>query len=96
MNDGLDVATLPEGCVRDLDPASHEFRRVTFVSGGETSTGIKTDWSVLTEIVLPTGTALQDQSALDCPPSATSCRRADTSKVYTNLIVSLGCDIIKL
>jgi hypothetical protein len=56
-------ATLPEGCVRDLDPASREFRRVTFMSGGETSDGVKTDWSVLTEIVLPTGTALQDQSA---------------------------------
>ena len=34
-------AALPEGCVRDLDPAFREFRRVTFIPGGETSSGWK-------------------------------------------------------
>lgn len=54
-------ATLPEGCVRDLDPAFREFRRVTFIPGGETSSGLKTEWSVLTEIIRPTGTQLKDE-----------------------------------
>ena len=54
-------AALPDGCVRDLDPAFHEFRRVTFFPGGVTSGGIQTDWSILTEIVRPQGTVPSDE-----------------------------------
>jgi FtsP/CotA-like multicopper oxidase with cupredoxin domain len=46
-------AHLPEGCVRDLEPAKREHRRVTFFDSGETSDGRKTDWSIATEIVHP-------------------------------------------
>jgi FtsP/CotA-like multicopper oxidase with cupredoxin domain len=52
---------LPEGCVRDLDPAFREFRRVTFIPGGETSSGLQTEWSILTEIIRPTGSQLKDE-----------------------------------
>ncbi|MER8790164.1 multicopper oxidase domain-containing protein [Mesorhizobium sp. M0983] len=56
-------AELPDGCVRDLDPTFHEYRRVTFIPGGETSTGMKTDWSILTQIVRPkVGPKLQDEA----------------------------------
>jgi FtsP/CotA-like multicopper oxidase with cupredoxin domain len=49
----------PEGCVRDLGKGEH--RRVTFVEGGETSGGVKTDWSIGTEIVRPpTGIVPED------------------------------------
>jgi FtsP/CotA-like multicopper oxidase with cupredoxin domain len=53
---------LPEGCVRDLDPALHEFRRVTF--SGKTKTSdekIERDWSVKTEIIQPKEGPIQDE-----------------------------------
>jgi FtsP/CotA-like multicopper oxidase with cupredoxin domain len=43
------------GCVRDLNPTFHEYRRITFRDDGETSSGLITDWSIKTEIVRPTG-----------------------------------------
>ncbi|MER8533353.1 multicopper oxidase domain-containing protein [Mesorhizobium sp. M1005] len=56
-------AELPDGCVRDLDPAFHEYRRVTFISPGETSTGMQTDWAILTQVVRPKfGAKLQDEA----------------------------------
>jgi FtsP/CotA-like multicopper oxidase with cupredoxin domain len=56
---------LPEGCVRDLDPAFHEYRRVTFIPGGQTSDGMQTDWSIMTEIVRPPrGPDLKDEGDL--------------------------------
>jgi FtsP/CotA-like multicopper oxidase with cupredoxin domain len=54
-------ATLPEGCVRDLDATFNEYRRVTFVPGGQTSDGKQTDWSIQTEIVRPQGPGLKDE-----------------------------------
>jgi len=44
-------ATLPKGCVRDLDPTKGEHRRVTFSQ--EMPEGLDADWSVKTEIVHP-------------------------------------------
>jgi FtsP/CotA-like multicopper oxidase with cupredoxin domain len=46
-------ATLPDGCVRDLDPSFNEYRRVTFIDGGQTSEGIRTNWSVMAELIRP-------------------------------------------
>ncbi len=43
----------PEGCVRDLESAQTEYRRVTFNKGGKTSKGKITDWSITTQIVHP-------------------------------------------
>lgn len=57
---GAEKAVLPEGCVRDLDPTYHEYRRVTFIPGGLTSDNRTTDWSVYTEIVRPTGPEPKD------------------------------------
>jgi FtsP/CotA-like multicopper oxidase with cupredoxin domain len=58
----IEKAILPEGCVRDLDPTVHEYRRVTFIPEGRTSDGMQTDWSVLTEIVRPPeGSGLLDE-----------------------------------
>jgi len=48
---GKEEVQPPEGCVRDLGEGEH--RRVTFVEGGETSGGVKTDWSIATEIMHP-------------------------------------------
>jgi FtsP/CotA-like multicopper oxidase with cupredoxin domain len=47
-----EIEALPEGCVRDLDAASHEFRRVTFLPGDPMPTGEPT-WNILTEIPVP-------------------------------------------
>jgi FtsP/CotA-like multicopper oxidase with cupredoxin domain len=52
------LAAMPVGCVRDLDPSHREYRRVTFLDGGMTSQGEATEWSVLTEIVRPSGKEL--------------------------------------
>lgn len=52
--------TLPPGCVRDLDAASLEYRRVTFLDGDLTPTGERT-WQLQTEIVHPEGTDLRDE-----------------------------------
>jgi len=54
--------SLPPGCVRDLNRADREFRRVTFVGQSTTSDGRKFDWGVLTEIVRRDGTGPKDQS----------------------------------
>ncbi|MGH6826382.1 multicopper oxidase domain-containing protein [Methyloceanibacter sp.] len=43
----LQTPSPPKGCVRDLDPAKGEHRRVTFEKGTQT------DWAVTTEIVHP-------------------------------------------
>lgn len=51
----------PEGCVRDLDPAQHEFRRVIFLTGGQTTSGRQTEWSIKTEIVKPEMGPLKDE-----------------------------------
>jgi FtsP/CotA-like multicopper oxidase with cupredoxin domain len=56
-----ETAALPEGCVRDLDPAFQEYRRVTFNQGGHTSGQTPTDWSIITEIIRPQGTDLKDE-----------------------------------
>jgi FtsP/CotA-like multicopper oxidase with cupredoxin domain len=53
--------TLPEGCVRDLDATFNEYRRVTFIPGGQTSDGKQTDWSIQTEIVRPQGPGLKNE-----------------------------------
>jgi FtsP/CotA-like multicopper oxidase with cupredoxin domain len=42
-------APLPQGCVRDLSKG--EYRRVTFREGGVTSSGVNTDWNIITEIM---------------------------------------------
>jgi FtsP/CotA-like multicopper oxidase with cupredoxin domain len=42
----VENAVLPEGCVRDLNPELHEYRRVTF-------SGSEADWNVRTDIVRP-------------------------------------------
>jgi FtsP/CotA-like multicopper oxidase with cupredoxin domain len=42
----------PQGCIRDIDPAQHEHRRVTFNAEGSTPQGVET-WSITTEIVQP-------------------------------------------
>ena len=55
-------ATLPDGCVRDLDPAFHEYRRVTFKQTGADNNGVPTGWSMLTEIVRPQGKVLKDET----------------------------------
>jgi FtsP/CotA-like multicopper oxidase with cupredoxin domain len=54
--------SLPEGCVRDLDPAFNEYRRVTFLSVPTPTPG-GPNWTVKTEIVRPSaGSGLQDES----------------------------------
>lgn len=53
---------LPDGCVRDLDPAFHEYRRVSFFSGGKTSDGTPAGFNILTEIVRPTAGPPQDEA----------------------------------
>jgi len=55
------IAQMPVGCVRDLDPAHREYRRVTFIDGGVTSAGVPTEWSILTEIIRPSGNVLMDE-----------------------------------
>lgn len=42
----VEKISLPEGCVRDLNPQLHEYRRITF-------TGADPNWSVRTEIIIP-------------------------------------------
>jgi FtsP/CotA-like multicopper oxidase with cupredoxin domain len=60
----------PEGCVRDLGEGEH--RRVTFVEGGETSGGVKTDWSIATEIMHPPSSVGEfDESAFKPDKDAT-------------------------
>lgn len=54
---------LPDGCVRDLDPARREYRRVIFWPGGQTTDGRTTDWGVLTQIIQPTGPKPKDEAA---------------------------------
>jgi hypothetical protein len=54
-----EIATLPDGCARDLDPAFHEYRRVTFLRKG---TGAATSWSLTTELIRPQGTTPSDES----------------------------------
>ena len=56
-----ETAAMPAGCVRDLDPAFQEYRRVTFNQGGHTSDQTPTDWSIITEIIRPIGTDLKDE-----------------------------------
>lgn len=65
---GVEKAELPEGCIRDLDPAYREYRRVMFLDGVLTSDGKMTDWSVFTQIVRPTGPDLQDEINHGSPP----------------------------
>jgi FtsP/CotA-like multicopper oxidase with cupredoxin domain len=66
-------ATLPEGCIRDLDPTANEYRRVILVPGGQTSTGQPTDWSIQTEIPRPEGSDLKDEGDhMPADPSETT------------------------
>lgn len=51
---------LPDGCARDLDPADREYRRVTFMPPSPPG---ETRWSILTEIVRPTGPKPTDEAA---------------------------------
>lgn len=50
-----EVADKPEGCARDLDPAFHEYRRVTFRKGGHTSAQppVQAVWSLTAELIRP-------------------------------------------
>lgn len=54
-----ETAAPPVGCVRDLDPAFHEYRRVTFLKVGS---GAATSWSLRTELIRPQGTTLSDDA----------------------------------
>jgi FtsP/CotA-like multicopper oxidase with cupredoxin domain len=56
----IEEPELPPGCIRDLLPAYHEYRRVTFLDGVMTSDKRMTRWSVYTEIVRPMGPDPQD------------------------------------
>lgn len=59
----VEKAAPTPGCVRDLNPKLHEFRRVTFM-------GFQPDWSVKTEIVTPAAIQ-QKQSKHPADPNAT-------------------------
>lgn len=52
LSQPTEIETLPDGCVRDLDAAAHEYRRVTFLPGDQMPTGEPT-WNIMTEIVAP-------------------------------------------
>jgi FtsP/CotA-like multicopper oxidase with cupredoxin domain len=53
---------MPPGCIRDLDPAFNEYRRVTFIGPlGTTPEGDPT-WSIQTEIIRPEGSTSKDES----------------------------------
>ncbi len=52
----------PLGCVRDLNPTFNEYRRVTFFDEGMTTSGVRTDWSIKTEIIRPTGPGAKAES----------------------------------
>jgi FtsP/CotA-like multicopper oxidase with cupredoxin domain len=61
---------LPEGCVRDLNPALNEYRRVTFLDGAKTQDHKQT-WNIKTEIVSPSGPDPQDEDMQPADPTAT-------------------------
>lgn len=42
------------GCMRDLNPGSNEYRRVTFFDDSVTPQGFTADWNIKTEIIQPT------------------------------------------
>jgi FtsP/CotA-like multicopper oxidase with cupredoxin domain len=63
--------SLPSGCVRDLNRASREFRRITFAAKAKASDGRMFDWGVLTEIVKPDGTEPKDQTKHIVDPAET-------------------------
>lgn len=52
----VETPVLPEGCIRDLNAAFKEFRRITFLDGDQ-----KDHWSLTTEIVRPDGTDLREE-----------------------------------
>jgi FtsP/CotA-like multicopper oxidase with cupredoxin domain len=64
----VEKAELPEGCIRDLDPAYREYRRIMFLDGVLTSDQKMTDWSVFTQIVRSTGPELKDETEHGSPP----------------------------
>jgi FtsP/CotA-like multicopper oxidase with cupredoxin domain len=71
---------IPKGCVRDINPANGEHRRVTFADSSEPGTR----WSVLTEIVHPPADAPAAGSAEDKfqpEDSASVGKRDETGKI---------------
>ncbi|MGH6823138.1 MAG: multicopper oxidase domain-containing protein, partial [Methylocella sp.] len=64
----LRAEPLPQGCVRDLDPAKGEIRRVTFMDNPDLPAG---HWKIKTEIVHPPGPGPFTENQFVADPTAT-------------------------